>query len=248
MQFLIRNKISTVVISLFFVISSCKVAREPNYNYGTFKFTQKPDDVFFTPALKLFLKNNPNCSILLRAPQKAEFVSQEEQFNNKALYFEIEKSLTANNFKVADRNLLERNLFTDSSKKIGVDLIIEMIDIATVTYWTDKIIPAESNSSLIIKAEKEISLGKKIYFNGSKASFKIIMSQSRAIVGTLVLNYTPCMQGCRIKYSSGGLIEEAYSTGHTKRKKGYEYLDEGEDSEIFTQFAKKICEELKKAY
>jgi hypothetical protein len=210
-----------------------------NYRYGTFKFKQKPDEVFLSYNFTSFLKSNPYCSFVLRVPSRSATMLEEESSFNRSMYFAIEKTLLQNNFKVRDRSLFEKNFTLDSTKS-HTDLILELVNFRTVNYHTNKVVPDAS------KDEVESTLPKYFYFTGGQAEFKITNIASNEIVATFILNYTPCTKGCKMKYSDEGEITELDGDFKARKKNGYESVDTDEDTEMFRELAERLVFELRR--
>ena len=234
------------IIIILFCLSLCfschifKGKEKPIvYRYGTFKFKQKPDDIFLSYNFTAFLKSNPFCSFVLRVPNKPANIVEEENSFNRSMYFAVEKTLLQNNFKVRDRSIFEKNFSNDTAKS-HTDFIIELVNFKKVNYHTNKVIPEAS------KEETESTLPKYFYFTGAQAEFKITNIASNEIVATFVLNYTPCTKGCKMKYTDEGQITEVDGDFKTRKKNDYESVDIDEDTEIFKELSERLVFELRK--
>lgn len=210
------------------------------YRYGTFKFKQKPDEVYLSPAFTSFLKTNPFCSVVLRVPVKSGNVVEEEASFNRSMYFSIEKILLKNNFKVKDRSLFEKR-YQENPAKTDTDLILELVSFKQINYYTNKVIPEAS------KEEEESALPSYFYFKGAYAEFKITNVSTNEVMGIFVLNYTPCIKGCKMKYSTTtGEIKTVESDFKTSKKNGYESIDIDEGTEMFSELVARLVAELRK--
>jgi hypothetical protein len=242
---------SLLVATLIGFVPSCKSFKRktsseskgklppPEYRYGTFKFKQKPDEVYLSPVFMSFLKANPFCSVVLRVPIKSGNVVEEEASFNRSMYFSIEKILLKNNFKVKDRSLFEKR-YQENATKTDTDLILELVTFKHINYYTNKVIPETS------KEEEESTLPAYFYFKGAYAEFKITNIATNEVVATFVLNYTPCTKGCKMKYSTTGEIKTLESDFKTTKKNGYESIDLDEDAEMFSELANRLVAELRK--
>ena len=219
---------------------SCRTIKPPIYYYGTFKFKQKPDEVFLKQSFISLLKTNPYSSIVLRVPDKPNSIVEEEKYTNRSMYFAIEKILIENNFTVNDRSIFEKKFTRDTSTKSQTDFILELVDYRPINYYTNKVIPEAS------KDESETVLPKYFYFTGAQAEFKITRIQTNEIVATFILNYTPCTKGCRMKYTVDGHVEEIDGDFKARKKNGYESTDIDEKTEMFIELAKRLVFELRK--
>jgi hypothetical protein len=232
--------IGMLLIGTGFSCGIFKAKKKPLvYRYGTFKFKQKQDEVFFNYNFTSFLKTNPYCSFVLRVPNKPDHIIEEESSFNRSMYFAIEKTLLQNNFKVRDRSLFEKNFSVDTSKS-QTDLILELVNFKTVNYHTNKVVPEAS------KEETESTLPKYFYFTGAQAEFKITHIRSNEVVATFVLHYTPCTKGCKMKYTDEGEITELDGDFKIRKKNGYESVDIDEDTEMFGELAERLVLELRK--
>ncbi|MFI5141168.1 MAG: hypothetical protein ACHQII_02325 [Bacteroidia bacterium] len=224
------------------LVVSCRTIPPPTYYYGIFKFKQRADEVFLKPSFVSFLKTKPFCSMVLRVPVKPNNIVEEEKYNNRSMYFAIEKTLIENNFTVNDRSIFEKIMLKDSTAKPQTDLILELVDYKPVNYYTNKVIPETSTD------EAETLLPKYFYFTGAQAQFKITHIKTNEVVAAFVLNYTPCTKGCRMKYTTSGLIEEVDGDFKTRKKNGYEAIDEDKNDLMFAELAKRLVTELRKKH
>ncbi len=219
--------------------TSCITPKPPIYLYGKFKFAQKPDEIILKPTLISFLKTKPQCSFVLRVPDKKNSIVEEERYSNRTLYFAIEKILLQRNFNVIDRSIFEKQFTSDSIPSPSADLILELIDNRLVNYYTNKVIPDEQRN------DNEITLQKYFYFVGAQAIFKITNTKSGEVLGTFVLNYTPCTNGCKMKYTLDGVIEEVSGDSKTRKKLGYESTDIDDNYEMFIDLITRLVNELR---
>ncbi len=242
MKTILRKKRALHVLYLFIgmvVFTSCVTNRPPIYLYGKFKFAQKPDEINLKPALISFLKAHPQCAFVLRVPDKKNSIVEEERYSNRTLYFAIEKILLERNFNVIDRSLFEKQYTVDSLRHPSADFILELIDNRLVNYYTNKVIPDESRN------DNEITLQKYFYFVGAQAIFKITNVHTAEVVGTCVLNYTPCTRGCKMKDTLNGIIEEVSGDSKTRKKLGYESTDIDDNYEMFIELITRLVNELR---
>lgn len=216
---------------------SCKSRYKPDYLYGTFKFKQRPDEVFIKSEFTDFVKENPYCSFVLRVPGESKSLLVEENFVQRSMYFAIEKQLVENYFNVHDRTLVDFK----SEKELKTDFILEMVSFKNVNYYTDKVIP-EGNTE-----DNEVGLPHVFYFVGAQAQFKIVNVKTNAIMATFVLNYTPCLKGCKMKYTADGShIEEVSGDFKERKRNGYQSVDTDDNSMMFEELAQRLIFEIKK--
>lgn len=235
---------SILIALLIGLVSSCrlfKIKPPPiEYKYGTFKFKQKPDEVYLSPVFTAFLKANPYCSLVLRVPNKSGNVVEEETSFNRSMYFAVEKTLLKNNFKVRDRSLFEKR-YEEGTQKAETDLILELVTFKRINYYTNKVVPETLPEETL-----ESTLPQYFYFTGAYAEFKITNIATNEIMATFVLNYTPCIKGCKMKYSNYGDITTVEGDFKTRKKNGYESVDLDEDAEMFSDLASRLVSELRK--
>lgn len=227
------------------LITSCALFRHKQppiqYKYGTFKFKQKPDEVYLSPAFISFLKTTPYCSVVLRVPSKSGNVVEEESSFNRSMYFALEQTLLKNNFKVRDRSLFEKTFSASSSSKPETDLILELVSFKKINYYTNKVLPeANPEESL------ESTVPAYFYFTGARTEFKITNIASNEVMATFVLNYTPCTKGCKMKYTNDGDITTVEGDFKNRKKNGYESVDIDEEAEMFSDLAARLVAELRK--
>lgn len=219
------------------LISSCKVRHKPDFLYGTFKFKQKTDEVFIKSEFSDFVKENPYCSFVLRVPSETKDLLVEENFVQRSMYFALEKKLVQSYFNVHDRTLVDFK----SEKELKTDFILEMVNFKNVNYFTNKVIP-EGNAE-----DKEVGLSNVFYFVGAQAQFKIINVKTNEIVATFVLNYTPCLKGCRMQYTAdGNHIEEVSGDFKERKRNGYQSVDIDDNFVMFEELAQRLIFEMKK--
>ncbi len=158
------------------------------------------------------------------------------------MYFALEMALTKANFTMNDRSLFEKRFARDSATKPSTDLILELVDYKQVNYYTNKVIPESA------KDGSEYLLPKYFYFKGAEAQFKVTRIQTNEIVATFVLNYTPCLKGCKVKYNDEGYMEEVDGDFKIRKKNGDESTDRNENFEMFNELSKRLVLELRAPY
>jgi len=237
-------KSGLMIIAVIGIASSCRLFKHKPpplvERYGTFKFRQKADEIYMSPAFNAFLKANPFCSVVLRVPSKSGNVVEEETSFNRSMYFEVEKTILKNNFKVRDRSLFVQK-YKENTKKKETDLILELVTFKRVNYYTNKVVPETQPEETL-----ETTLPQYFYFTGAYAEFKITNIATNEVMATFILNYTPCTKGCRMKYSNYGDITTVEGDFKTRKKNGYESIDLDEDAEMFSELANRLVAELRK--
>jgi hypothetical protein len=235
-----------IILIAIFIFSSCTTIQQETCSYGTFRFTQKPDEINISQNLIVYLKSNPSCRFVLRVPIIPNNLAEEDKFINKPLYFSIEKILIDNRYSVIDRSLFEKKISDNISPEKTTDLILELVDFKPVNYYTDKVIPDHNRTVRFQDKSNEITLPQYYYFTGAQVIFKIVDVHSSEIVATFVLNYTPCTKGCKMKYCSSGRVEEIRGEKITRKKRGYKSVDIDFESEMFVDLVKRLVGELKR--
>lgn len=153
------------------------------------KFPEKENEVYPSPNLKSFLKDNKNPKVVLRIPSNKGEVTTSE--NKEYLYDAIEKELLKNGFIVRDRQLFNQVLSrTDNSadysklkERTDTDLIIELSKLNDVLYETNKYKTSKGKEGLLSYIYKRY---------GAEVEFKIILMKDNEFAGTYTFNYSPC--------------------------------------------------------
>ncbi len=154
------------------------------------KFPEKQNEVYPSPNLKSFLKDNKNPKVVLRIPSNKSEVTTSE--NRNYLYDAIEKELLKNGFIVRDRQLFSQVLSnTDNSadysklkERTNTDLIIELSKLNTeILYETNKYKTSKGKEGLLSYIYKRY---------GAEVEFKIILMKDNEFAGTYTFNYSPC--------------------------------------------------------
>jgi hypothetical protein len=134
------------LLILLISITSCSTTK-------ILKFSQTPDEIIKTDALKAFLSQNKNPKVVLRVPESTYTVTEAEKNeeyqreNKDYLYNAIENQLLASGFVVRDRQLFNQIVNNDENNidyqqlkdKSDTDLIIELTKLdSKILYETNK--------------------------------------------------------------------------------------------------------------
>lgn len=228
-----------VLTMLSVATSSCKSAKR-KFLYGTFKLRQRPDEIMLKPDLISFVESNPRASFIVRVPVVSENVTKEEPFEDKSRYFALEKILIESGFVVNDRTLYEKRVTQNIDYLNTTDFVLELVHFKLVNYTTNKVIPEGA------KDYKDIELPRYFMFIGSQAEFKIIRVETNEVVAVCTLNYTPCTDGCRMKYTTDGYIQQLDGDLKTRRKNGYQSVDIDRSSIMFSELAARLVREIRR--
>lgn len=233
----------TVRVSMILLIVitqySCRTLK-PHILYGSFKFRQRADEMIFKPDFISFIESKPNCSFVLRVPLIGENVTEEGRFREKSQYFTIEKILMKNGYTVNDRNLFEKRINHNIETAEQTDFILELVEFNNVNYYTNKVIPESS------KDNSEATLPRFFTFTGGLANFKIIRIETNEVVAISTLNYTPCTEGCRIRYTNRGIIEEVEGDVKIRKKTGYQSIDKDKNAIMLEELSIRLFDQIKK--
>lgn len=229
-------------------LSSCNIfcwgghkLRKPKTSYGTVTFAVKEDIINIQPKLKQLLQSKPNCVFLVRVPNKADNVVEEEQGFNRSIYFALEQTLIDSHYVVRDRSLFDVNNDIATEARNNTDLILELVAYKDVQYYTNKIEPetARGNNKKILPSY--------VYFTGREAKFKIIDIKTNEIVGLFTLNFTPCVTGCTMQFVDGVMTQNAENLVNRHTKRGFESNLNDVDVEEFTNICRRLVEQLHKS-
>ncbi len=174
---------NTVLFALIIILfSSCM-------QKGYVLYNKKPDEIVTSRELKLFMTNNPNPTIVVRAPNSSDKIT--EQDKNGQLYNIIEKELLKAGFNIKDRTMFNQVIknketlsYQDIYDLTKTDLILELISIdGHVQYDTN--IYYNKNSDAIVS-------DKNVKRNGASIKFKILNLKENRLLGSYDFNYTPC--------------------------------------------------------
>lgn len=236
------KKTQNILIILFcIVLFSCKTKEIIITKTDKFKFKQKADEIIFKPSFISFIKSNPYASFVLRSPNSKSNMIEEEQNFNRSIYFQLEKTLTKENFVVRDRNI-----FLNQNEKVkdSVDFIIEIISYKKEDYATNKRI--EEISKQDKKEEEEFDMAHFYHFTGGVMMVKIVNTKNNEIVACLTLNYTPCLNGCYVRHDNQGNIFSISGDELNQTVNHQVKTESGELDIIVKTLTKRFVDELRK--
>jgi hypothetical protein len=208
------KKPTFAILLLSGLLFSCKVSKQV-LRTGTFNFRQKPDEIYISADCHTFLKHNPYCSFVLRVPSKKNNVVEEESYNDKIMYFDMENVFLNKYFKIKDRSFAEKLLEKAEQVEYRPDFLLELLDVSPVPYYTSEILHISGTDTTVTKSKLTF------YFAGAKAAFKIIDVKTGEVTATFTINYTPCTKGCTVRYDAftGQIIEPWMEVGVAKRQR-----------------------------
>lgn len=225
------------IFSLTTIISCSTKRKYERFSDITYTLKQKPDVVYVSPSLKKCLEKKPYCSmVFVQKISQQHIISKEDNYYNNYLYSAIKNSLTKNEL-IVDGRLLNGEKFSsdkygnypfDTLNKYTNDLMIDFIDFKSVKYYSDKAIPDTT------KTKHGISLPKTFSFIGQSLEFKITHILTDEVIGDFVFNYTPCTNGCMLKYNNERIDDDGQK------------IDADEHFRIFEELLNRFISELLK--
>lgn len=247
--------LTVLIIGFIGSKASKPIPKKPKvYITGTIKLNQKENDIFTKPSLSKILSTKENLSIVLRVPAPPKNVTQEEKNNvfyirlkeqqerNNSIYNTIEKEFSKANFIVRDRALFNKVLDNEASdySKINeltdTDLILELVRYKNVTYNTNTYIDEEGS---------EQTISNNFSLTGTMAEFKIIDVKKNDLVGVYTFNYTPCVKGCKYRFSPPSSKLYPLSTAGDSHIKSYEFVTQDVLENFFKESSLHLIKELR---
>ena len=214
------------------------------------KFSPSENEKTISDKLRTFLKTNPNPSIVLRVPGGASNTTATQLDANNQIYNTIEKSLLRNGFIVRDRALfnevLIKSLESDYSKiyeTTKTDLILELVSLdINVKYNTNKYLNKYGE-------EKIFGCNTEYTYGGASIEFRLILIEDNEFVGSIKINYSPCIEGCDHIYVEDRLF--GYCTLYDEKKKqinpqAYESVEFSQLEKFITTSIDQFIYELRK--
>ena len=214
---------------------------------GYVLYDKKPDETITTKNLKSYMSNNPNPTIVVRAPNSSNMMTEQDQ--NGQLYNIIENELLKAGFNIKDRTLFNQvieNNRTLSYQEIydltKTDLILELTNINNRMRYNTNVYYTNKN-------ETKVS-GKNITRSGASIEFKILYLKENRLMGSYIFNYSPCTTNnndcqCAVGYKSGNRLYpyENYcvNTGYT----AYQNVEQDVLNNIVKYGIEKFIEEIK---
>ena len=169
----------------------------------TITFPEVKDEVFATPLLKEFLKENPRPAILMRVPGLGNGISNTDvtsdlynlSNDDKArLYNSIEKNLLINGYIVRDRAIFDKVVtqtqeidYSKINSLTNTDLVLEVTNISYQEYHTNQV---EKDGD-----QKTYNCNFKGFW-GWKVDIRIVKVKENQVVGLNSFYYVPCTSGC----------------------------------------------------
>lgn len=156
---------------------------------GYVLYDKKPDKTITTDNLKLYMSKNPNPTIVVRAPNSSNMMTEQDQ--NGQLYNIIESELLKAGFNIKDRTLF--NQVVESKQTLSyqeiynltkTDLILELTNINNRVKYNTNVYFNKNNDSKI--SDKNITR------YGASIEFKILYLKENRLLGSYIFYYTPC--------------------------------------------------------
>lgn len=238
---LVATALEMVIPVLFIILAaSSVVATKIVTEEGTVKLNTKKDETFTKSSLLSYLTKTKSPTIVLRVPQQADRLLEENRYSKSQFYNTIEKELAKADFIVRDRALyqkvLDQNVSTDYSKikeLTDTDLILELVSSEEERYNT--------NQYTNHKGKAKITDGPMTLF-GHKVEFKLIKVKENDLVGSYTFHFSPCLSsGCIYNIDRNGTI---YTIAN-KIVKPYEFVPADKLEEFYKTCAKLLIRELR---
>jgi len=237
-------KLNLVALVGILLISSCALQK------GHLSFQGKTDEIIATPLIKDYLKNHPNPSIVLKAPNTENKSTQSDP--NSYIYNAIEKELLIAGFDVKDRGLF--NEVVSKSKEINyielkeltkTELLLELVNVSTkIEYGTNKIYTKDGESKV---AKQNFTK------YGAVIEFKLTLIETNQFAGSYSFYYTPCSSEnsgceCEIAFKNFNPIRIyphlSFCHGQNNENKEYEYVSENVMEEFVREGVKLMIKEM----
>jgi hypothetical protein len=187
-----------VIICFLFILSSCNIYK------GYVKFDDNTqDEIIFTKAIKDHLKENPNTSIVLKAPNSPDKITESNL--ELGIFSAVEKELLIAGFDVKDRGLFNEVVsksdeidYSEIKKITGTNLILELVQLDVKRKY-------ETNSFYSVKGNEIVEPGLKIVKYGGVVEFKITIIEGNQHGGSYLFYYSPCSEkttscNCEVVY------------------------------------------------
>ncbi|AEH01948.1 hypothetical protein [Lacinutrix sp. 5H-3-7-4] len=235
-----------LIISCLLLFTSCSLKK------GYIQFNEEnKDEIISSQAIKEHLKKHPNPSIVLKAPDVGNHVT--ESNDNSYIYNAIEKELLLGGFDVKDRGLF--NEVVNKSKEIdyaeikritGTDLILELVQIDVERgYKTNTFFGANGNQIV----EPGIVFEK----GGVIVEFKITIIENNVYGGSYLFHYTPCKEkttscDCEVIYKSMPqtvYLNRSFCNDPNVDKKGYKIFPRDKATSFVRDVVRKMISAIK---
>ncbi|MFZ2205520.1 MAG: hypothetical protein WAV23_02935 [Minisyncoccia bacterium] len=177
-----KKQLLFYAIILITIISSCGIKR------GYLQFKSKNDELIATDKIKVFMKKNPNPSIVLRVPQASNGATQSDQ--NSYVYSAIEKELVIAGFKLKDRGLL--NQVVNSQSVLDYQKLSEYTDLILELVKVDTKVPFNTNVAYTRDGTERVLKNINYTRSGASIEFKIILVKNNEYGGSYSFFYAPC--------------------------------------------------------
>jgi hypothetical protein len=235
-----------LAIFCLLVCTSC------NLQKGYIQFNeQNKDEIISSNAIKEHLKEHPNASIVLKAPDVGNRVTESE--DNSYIYNAIEKELLLGGFDVKDRGLF--NEVINKSKEInyseikritGTDLILELVQIDV-----DRIY--KTNTFFDVKGNEIVEPGVNFKKRGVVVEFKITIIEGNVYGGSYLFYYTPCKEktsdcACEVVYKpmpQTVYLNRSFCNNPDVKTNGYKIVPKDQATNFIRDVVKKMIKEIK---
>jgi len=233
----------TLILVLLLTLSSC-------LRRGYIKFNSLDDEQIATTAIKTFLKENPNPSIVLKAPYSESKSTSSDR--NAYIYNAIEKELLIANFDVKDRGLFNEVIqkstevnYKDIKELTNTDLLLELVQ-------ESRKVEFKTNKYFNKKGEEKVFKDNNYTLYGAVIEFKLTIIETNQFAGSYTFYWSPCTElnykcDCEVAYKFGG-ARTYPSLSFCKDEKdnsGYEYVSESTMTNFVRAGIKRMITEMK---
>lgn len=217
---------------------------------GYIKFNSLDDEKIATKTIKKFLKENPNPSIVLKAPYSENKSTSSDR--NAYIYNAIEKELLMANFNVKDRGLF--NEVIHKSKEVDYKNIKELTntDLLLELVQQSRKVEFKTNKYFNKKGEEKVFKDKEFTLYGAVIEFKLTIIETNQFAGSYTFYWSPCTEldyecDCEVAYKFGGARTYRHLSFCRDKNdnSGYEYVSENKMVNFVREGIKRMISELK---
>lgn len=228
------------------VLSSCSLQK------GYIQFNEEnKDEIISSNAIKEHLKNYPNASIVLKAPDVGDRVTESE--DNSYIYNAIEKELLLGGFDVKDRGLFNEVIskskeinYSEIKERTGTDLILELVQIDVEREY-------KTNTFFNTKGVEIVEPGVVFEKGGVVVEFKITIIEGNVYGGSYLFHYTPCKEktsscDCEVVYKAMPqtvYLNRSFCSDPSVKTKGYKIFPKDKVTRFVRDVVKEMIAEIK---
>lgn len=223
------------------LFTQCKTVEIPNPTLTKrVKFKEGKDDVFLNPSLVYLIDSVRIPRFVVRFPEVQTSIVKEDGYYNSNMYYELEKALVDNGFKVIDRTFFEKKSAQSVNLDQFADYVFEIVGYRTVKYYTGIVLHQRPAGKKGVRQS-----GMRHYYLGAELSSKIIDLKTGEIVGTMRTSYAPCTKGCKVKYDYYEILEENLTGEIEEEDDAIEVENPPVDIEMVRSLAARVSKHLR---